>query len=117
MKAAEWVTLLQDRAKTGDTLQAFFDEINDVATKRGGSLGAIEGSVKEQDRKFQAICRKAPELGFVPRMFDRLCRQYNPGALQAEQRFLQPRMKAVSHKKPAQKRFPSQVAYGRKSAG
>ena len=68
MKAAAWAERFQtSSAETiSEEFRAFIGEIGDVAQKRGDTIHAIEGAVRDQERKYQAVCRLYPSLGHFP---------------------------------------------------
>ena len=63
MKAKEWASKLAESPDNRDeVLKAFVEEIGTVAKQRGGSPGAVEGAVREQRAKWQAVCRECPSV-------------------------------------------------------
>ncbi len=69
MKAKEWAAKLAEAADNRDeVLKGFVEEIGAVAKQRGGSPGAVEGAVREQRAKWQAVCRECP--GVDPGLFE-----------------------------------------------
>ena len=77
MKAKEWAAKLKDSPETRDeTLKAFVEEIGAVAKQRGGSVNAIEGAVREQRTKWQAVCREYPDVAATT--FDSLLETHGP---------------------------------------
>ena len=77
MKAKEWAAKLAESPDSRDeTLKAFVEEIGTVAKQRGGSVNAVEGAVREQRSKWQAICREEPSV--TPALFESLLETYGP---------------------------------------
>jgi hypothetical protein len=71
MKAKEWAAKLSESPDNRDeVLKAFVEEIGAVAKQRGGSPGAVEGAVREQRAKWQAVCRECPAV--EPGLFESL---------------------------------------------
>ena len=63
MKAKEWAAkLLESPDNRDEVLKAFVEEIGTVAKQRGGSPNAVEGAVREQRAKWQAVCRECPSV-------------------------------------------------------
>jgi hypothetical protein len=56
MKAKEWAASFSI-ANWADWQKRYVAETLELITKRGGSISALEGAVKEQEQKFRAICR------------------------------------------------------------
>ena len=82
MKAKEWAAKLTESPDSRDeTLKAFIAEIGAVAGQRGGSAQAVEGAVREQRVKWQAVCREDPAL--AGRTFESLLEAYGPEYKQA----------------------------------
>ena len=77
MKAKEWAAKLAESPDSRDeTLRAFVEEIGTVAKQRGGSASAVEGAVREQRAKWQAVCREDPSV--TPALFESLLETYGP---------------------------------------
>jgi hypothetical protein len=77
MKAKEWAAKLSESPDNRDeVLKAFVEEIGEVASQRGGSVNAIEGAVREQRAKWQAVCRENPSVD--PGQFESLLESYGP---------------------------------------
>ena len=77
MKAKEWAAKLAEAPGSRDeTLKAFVEEIGAVAQQRGGSVSAVEGAVREQRAKWQAVCREDPSV--APGLFESLLETYGP---------------------------------------
>jgi hypothetical protein len=71
MKAKDWAAKLSESPENQDeVLKAFVEEIGTVAKQRGGSASAIEGAVREQRAKWQAVCRACPAVN--PAQFETL---------------------------------------------
>jgi hypothetical protein len=84
MKAKEWAAQLRDSPdKRDETLKAFVEEIGTVAKQRGGSVNAVEGAVREQRAKWQAVCRECPDL--APGLFESLLESHGPDYKKAEE--------------------------------
>ena len=84
MKAKEWAAKLAETPESRDeTLKAFVEEIGAVAKQRGGSVNAVEGAVREQRAKWQAVCREDPSV--APNLFESLLETYGPDYKKAEQ--------------------------------
>lgn len=68
MKAKVWAQRFRDcePASIQNELKDFIGEIGEVAKKRGGTLNAIEGAVREQRQKYQVICDLYPDLSHFP---------------------------------------------------
>lgn len=83
MKAKDWAAKLTESPDTRDeTLKAFVEEIGTVAKQRGGSLNAVEGAVREQRAKWQAVCRECPSAD--PGTFESMLEAYGPDYKKAE---------------------------------
>jgi hypothetical protein len=77
MKAKEWAAKLAETSDSRDeTLKAFVEEIGAVAKQRGGSPSAVEGAVREQRAKWQAVCRENPSV--APGLFESMLETYGP---------------------------------------
>jgi hypothetical protein len=77
MKAKEWAAKLAESPDSRDeTLKAFVEEIGTVAKQRGGSVNAVEGAVREQRAKWQAVCRENPSV--APDLFESILETYGP---------------------------------------
>ena len=61
-RAADWASRLDDADDIRPVLAAFFLEIHEVATIRGGSLGAFSGAADEQATKFRSVCQKTTKV-------------------------------------------------------
>jgi hypothetical protein len=84
MKAKEWAAKLAESPDSRDeTLKAFVAEIGTVATQRGGSVNALEGAVREQRAKWQAVCRENPSV--APGLFESMLETYGPDYKRAEE--------------------------------
>ena len=84
MKAKDWAAMLAESPDSRDeTLKAFVGEIGTVASQRGGSVSAVEGAVREQRAKWQAVCRENPSV--APGLFESLLETYGPDYKKAEQ--------------------------------
>jgi hypothetical protein len=84
MKAKEWAAKLSESPDSRDeTLKAFVEEIGTVAQQRGGSVSAVEGAVREQRSKWQAVCREDPSV--APGLFESLLETYGPDYKKAEE--------------------------------
>ena len=84
MKAKEWAAKLAVSPDSRDeTLKAFVEEIGTVAKQRGGSVNAVEGAVREQRVKWQAVCREDPSV--APGLFESLLETYGPDYKKAEE--------------------------------
>ena len=84
MKAKEWAAKLSDAPDTRDeVLKAFVGEIGIVAKQRGGSVHAVEGAVREQRAKWQAVCRECPSV--TPGGFESMLKAYGPDYKKAEE--------------------------------
>ena len=71
MKAKEWAAKLAEAPDNREeVLKAFVEEIGAVAKQRGGSPNAVEGAVREQRAKWQAVCRECPAVD--PGLFESL---------------------------------------------
>jgi hypothetical protein len=64
-------------------LKAFVEEIGTVVQQRGGSIHAVEGAVREQRAKWQAVCRACPSVS--PEMFETLLAAHGPEYKKAEE--------------------------------
>ena len=83
MKAKDWAAKLTESPEgRGETLRAFVEEIGMVAGQRGGSLAAVEGAVREQRVKWQAVCRECPAV--AADTFESLLDAYGPEYKRAE---------------------------------
>ena len=83
MKAKDWAAMLAESPDSRDeTLKAFVAEIGTVARQRGGSASAVEGAVREQRAKWQAVCRENPSV--APGLFESLLETYGPDYKKAE---------------------------------
>jgi NADH:ubiquinone oxidoreductase subunit C len=83
MKAKEWAAkLLESGEQRDEVLKAFVEEIGTVAKQRGGSSNAIEGAVREQRLKWQAVCRECSAV--EPGMFETMLDTYGPDYKKAE---------------------------------
>jgi hypothetical protein len=75
MKAKEWAAkLLESPEGKDETLKAFVEEIGTVASQRGGSINAVEGAVREQRAKWEAVCRQCPDV--AQGMFEEMLANY-----------------------------------------
>jgi hypothetical protein len=84
MKAKEWAAKLVESPDTRDeTLREFVEEIGTVAKQRGGSASAVEGAVREQRAKWQAVCRENPSV--APDLFESMLETYGRDYKKAEQ--------------------------------
>jgi hypothetical protein len=84
MKAKEWAAKLSEAPENRDeVLKAFVEEIGTVAKQRGGSAHAVEGAVREQRAKWQAVCRACPSVS--PEMFEALLGAHGPDYQKAEE--------------------------------
>lgn len=84
MKAKEWAAKLAESAETREeTLKAFVEEIGTIAKQRGGSVSALEGAVREQRLKWQAVCRECPDLN--PGQFEELLTAHGADFKKAEE--------------------------------
>ncbi len=63
----------------------FLDEIRTSSEKRGGTLFATEGAIKEQKNKFFAVCRHTDSVN--PDMFDELLGHLAPHYVNAQVRY------------------------------
>ncbi len=83
MKAKEWAAKFAEATENRDeALKTFVEEIGTIAKQRGGSMSAVEGAVREQRAKWQAVCRACPSLD--PAQFDALLATYGPDYKKAE---------------------------------
>jgi hypothetical protein len=84
MKAKEWAAKLAEAPDNRDeVLRGFVEEIGTLAKQRGGSVSAVEGAVREQRAKWQAVCRENPSV--APGLFESLLEDYGPDYKKAEQ--------------------------------
>jgi hypothetical protein len=84
MKAKEWAAKLTEAPGSRDeTLKSFVEEIGAVAQQRGGSVSAVEGAVREQRAKWQAVCRECPDL--APGLFESVLETFGPEYKKAEE--------------------------------
>jgi len=84
MKAKEWAAKLSESPDDRDgVLKAFVEEIGTVARQRGGSPNAVEGAVREQRAKWQAVCRECPSVD--PGLFEALLEAHGPEYKKAEE--------------------------------
>jgi len=73
-KAKEWAERFESANELDVELQAFVEEIGTIAKSRGGSPAAIEGAVREQSQKFEAVCRITPRV--TPNMWSLLLKAF-----------------------------------------
>jgi len=84
MKAKEWAAKLLEAPEGKDeTLKAFVEEIGAVASLRGGSVHAVEGAVREQRAKWEAVCRQCPSV--AQGMFEEMLASYGPDFKKTEE--------------------------------
>jgi hypothetical protein len=84
MKAKDWAAKLAASPDNRDELlRAFVAEIGSVAQLRGGSLNAVEGAVREQRAKWQAVCRECPSVD--PGLFASMLATYGSEYKKAEE--------------------------------
>ena len=84
MKAQDWAAKLSETPENQDeVLKAFVEEVGTVAEQRGGSAHAVEGAVREQRAKWQAVCRACPSVS--PEMFEALLGSHGPEYKKAEE--------------------------------
>ena len=84
MKAKEWAAKLSESPENQEeVLKAFVEEIGTVAKQRGGSANAIEGAVREQRAKWQAVCRACPSVN--PGQFETLLEAHGQEYKKAEE--------------------------------
>jgi hypothetical protein len=84
MKAKEWAAKLTESPDSREeTLKAFVEEIGTLAKQRGGSANAVEGAVREQRAKWQAVCRECPAV--EPGLFETMLQTHGPEYKKAEE--------------------------------
>jgi len=84
MKAKEWAAKLSESPDDRDgVLEAFGAESVTVAKQRGGSPNAVEGAVREQRAKWQAVCRECPSVD--PGLFEAMLEAHRPEYKKAEE--------------------------------
>jgi len=86
-KAQEWVERFETAPDIAVELQAFINEIGEVATKRGNSLSAVEGAVREQRTKFLAIRSRTQNPAVLMHTFDSLLTHFGRDFRKAEFKF------------------------------
>ena len=83
MKAKEWAAKLSESPDNREeVLKAFVEEIGAVAKQRGGSPGAVEGAIREQRAKWQAVCRECPSV--EPALFESVLESHGQEYKKAE---------------------------------
>jgi hypothetical protein len=84
MKAKDWAAKIAEAGENRDeVLKAFVEEIGAVAKQRGGSASAVEGAVREQRAKWQAVCRACPAVS--PEQFETLLAAHGQEYKKAEE--------------------------------
>src|SRR5690242_13144160 len=99
-KAKEWAAEFETAPDVAAALKSFISEIGDVAKSRCDKMtaNAVEGAVREQRMKFEAVLRLCPKL--AGQKFDQLLAEYGKDYQKVEDRYRHGLERAKNPAKP-----------------